>query len=606
MNRSAQPFPSGARTNAGELSMPRKRSSLWKSRAMYWLPWSWRTERPRATSFAKPPKWRRTPWRSGSRGSKRVASREGGGPEHSAEQWSTATNTAAWPSPVIVAVRSVPHIVSIVSGMIVPSWLRGPRGVPVREGASRPCSRIGRSTRRREVRTPPWRNLAHTLRWPSAWNGLAASTARTASRSSASGIGPTGPGRRGAARDGGRRSSGRRPRRDRPGPNRTARRPRVRSSGSSPRPPSGQMAAGLQGGDLLGQQLALEHRLAELRPQPVDLQVLGVGRPGRERRPAAANEGVPPAPERARRHPQRARDRLQALAAQEPQHGFPLARPGHPSAPAGSDPTRIRRRRHHGPPPLRTRSAYEVSRSTVGRRTPGDGLDHPPRIDGERLGVADPLALRVPERIDAGVDAAEHDAPEAAGPLRIRRGEEVELVVPLPVEGEGAARPDDLEADVRLVAGRRPGRVHRAVGAVSELDQVRRDVVDVVGTAADDGMRLVEPLAPGRDRPHGPHQRAGDVHDVAADVGEGTTTRDRLVEAPGMAERRVGGVVLEEVPLEVDEFAQLAGGDQLPRELHAGPRPVDEIDHGDPVGLPGRLGQAQRVGDRVGERLLAN
>src|SRR3954466_1246987 len=48
MNRSAQPFPSGARTNAGELSMPRKRSSLWKSRAMYWLPWSWRTERPRA------------------------------------------------------------------------------------------------------------------------------------------------------------------------------------------------------------------------------------------------------------------------------------------------------------------------------------------------------------------------------------------------------------------------------------------------------------------------------------------------------------------------------------------------------------------------------
>ena len=32
-------------------------------------------------------------------------------PTHSAEQWSTATNTAACPSPVMVAVRSVPHIV---------------------------------------------------------------------------------------------------------------------------------------------------------------------------------------------------------------------------------------------------------------------------------------------------------------------------------------------------------------------------------------------------------------------------------------------------------------------------------------------------------------
>src|SRR5881227_1264207 len=30
-------------------------------------------------------------------------------------------NTAAWPSPVMVVVRSVPHIVSTVSGIMVPS-----------------------------------------------------------------------------------------------------------------------------------------------------------------------------------------------------------------------------------------------------------------------------------------------------------------------------------------------------------------------------------------------------------------------------------------------------------------------------------------------------
>src|SRR5437763_14590343 len=57
-------------------------------------------------------------------------------------------NTVAWPSPVIVVVRSVPHIASTVSGMMVPSWLRGPRGEPTRVGASKLFCRISRSTRR--------------------------------------------------------------------------------------------------------------------------------------------------------------------------------------------------------------------------------------------------------------------------------------------------------------------------------------------------------------------------------------------------------------------------------------------------------------------------
>src|SRR4051812_11811656 len=138
MKRSAQPLPSGARTKAGELSAPRKRSSLWKSRAMYCEPWSWRTARPRATSFANPPKWRRTPWRSGSRASKRFASREAWMPAHSAEQWSTATNTAAWPSPVSTEVRSVPHIRSTRPVVIVPSCALGPPGALRCQQAVRP------------------------------------------------------------------------------------------------------------------------------------------------------------------------------------------------------------------------------------------------------------------------------------------------------------------------------------------------------------------------------------------------------------------------------------------------------------------------------------
>jgi hypothetical protein len=126
-------------------------------------------------------------------------------PTHSAEQWSMATNTAAWPSPVMVVVRSVPHILSTASGMMVPWWLRGPRGEPVRDGASRSCAPISRSARRLEVRTPAWRSLAQTFRCPSPWNGLAASAARIAATRSASGIGPTGPGRRGGASRGGAR-----------------------------------------------------------------------------------------------------------------------------------------------------------------------------------------------------------------------------------------------------------------------------------------------------------------------------------------------------------------------------------------------------------------
>src|SRR3954462_10848335 len=114
-------------------------------------------------------------------------------PTHSAEQWSSATNTAAWPSPVIVVVRSVPHIASSLSGMIVPSWLRGPRGEPTRVGASRLFCRISRSTRRNEVRVPACRNRAQTLRCPSPWNGLAESTPRIAVVSASSDIAPADP-----------------------------------------------------------------------------------------------------------------------------------------------------------------------------------------------------------------------------------------------------------------------------------------------------------------------------------------------------------------------------------------------------------------------------
>ena len=69
------------------------------------------------------PKLRRTPCRTGSSASWRVAAALAWMPMHSAEQWSTATNTAAWPSPVATAVMSLAIVAQTVCG-----WLSGGKG----------------------------------------------------------------------------------------------------------------------------------------------------------------------------------------------------------------------------------------------------------------------------------------------------------------------------------------------------------------------------------------------------------------------------------------------------------------------------------------------
>ena len=74
-------------------------------------------------------------------------------------------HAVAFPSRVVrQEVASVPHISSGRSVVIVPSCTRGPRRRPTRVGASSPASRISRSTRPFEVRTPASRSRAHTLR----------------------------------------------------------------------------------------------------------------------------------------------------------------------------------------------------------------------------------------------------------------------------------------------------------------------------------------------------------------------------------------------------------------------------------------------------------
>ena len=200
MKRSAMPLPSGARTKEGLDSAPRKAISFWKSRLMYWEPWSWRMARPAAARSRTPPKRARTPWRMGSRASKRVARREAWIPTSSLVQWSTATKTVTWPSRrVAVEVASVPHITSGASVRMVPVWWRGPRGPPPRCGASRPASRIRRSTRGLPARTSRARSRAHTFRCPSPENGDEAISSRIRSVNCASVNRVFGPRRRGGS-----------------------------------------------------------------------------------------------------------------------------------------------------------------------------------------------------------------------------------------------------------------------------------------------------------------------------------------------------------------------------------------------------------------------
>ena len=70
--------------------------------------------------------------------------------------------------------RPAPHITPTASGIIVPSWARGPQGKLARDGASRAFSHIRCNTRRFEVRMATTRSRAQTarckkLRWRTWW-----------------------------------------------------------------------------------------------------------------------------------------------------------------------------------------------------------------------------------------------------------------------------------------------------------------------------------------------------------------------------------------------------------------------------------------------------
>src|SRR3954453_4864050 len=158
------------------------------------------------------------------------------------------------------------------------------------------------------------------------------------------------------------------------GPGHRAGRVRARRSGSSPRPPAGQRAVGLQGGDLGFQQLTLKQHLAQFGFEPLGLQRLAIGGP----RPGGGRRGgrPPPPATKVSRHPVR-------VAAVTPSARESVSRSSPRNRRNTASRLRLRDMRPPRPNPtppeavvsvliitlLRIMSAYRVSQRTVERTT---------------------------------------------------------------------------------------------------------------------------------------------------------------------------------------------------------------------------------------------
>ena len=172
---------------------------------------------------------------------------------------------------------------------------------------------------------------------------------------------------------------------------------------------------------------------------------------------------------------------------------------------------------------------------------------------------------------------------------------DLELVEPLDVEGQRAARAVDLERVVVDPPSREPGGLERPDDAVLELDGRGERVVDLVALdeRLDDGghgHRLADEVA-------------ADVDDVGAEVAERARSRGLAVEAP--ARRRVDSPGLEVARAEVEEVAEVARLEHLARKADGGDEAVVEAAHVHDAGALGLAPDLERLVGRAAERLLA-
>src|SRR3954463_8274084 len=202
---------------------------------------------------------------------------------------------------------------------------------PPRAASPRPCGDPRRETGWRSGRPGSPRPGPHP---PSAQPGLDAAATRAERK-----------------RDAGRRWPATHARPGRRGPGHRAGCLRARRSDLSPRPPAGQRAVLLQGGDLGFQQLALEQHLAQLCLEALGLQRLAVGGPRDQAGLTGGDEGVLPSAQGRGCDAQCAREDLQVLPPQQAQDRIALALARHTPASTQTDSARSCCLRLHRHPP---------------------------------------------------------------------------------------------------------------------------------------------------------------------------------------------------------------------------------------------------------------
>ena len=334
---------------------------------------------PRAASSAKPPRCRRTPWRSGPRGPE-AARLEGG------------ADADAPGRAVVVAARPAPRLAPTVPGTVVPPRPRGPRGAPAREGAGGPCPRTGRGGPRaadrrggrHRPREPGVRHRPGRPRPPRPPGGPRRrwTVGRATPRTRQAGAGPCGPPTGGeVARPVASTSPG--PKGGRP-PGRRPSRPaaRARAPPRRARPPAGPPAGPWRrparsrapprrrpGGRHAGPRARPPRPRARARPSP------GPRRAGAAARPPARAAGTPARPGRLRPRPRPSSpsSRSTSAADEARSRGVPFDRgPGDAAARAplrspGSSATSAAAGAAAGPPWRRSRKGWTRARRSASR-----------------------------------------------------------------------------------------------------------------------------------------------------------------------------------------------------------------------------------------------
>ena len=228
---------------------------------------------------------------------------------------------------------------------------------------------------------------------------------------------------------------------------------------------------------------------------------------------------------------------------------------------------------------------HPLDGQTVGERGPrlrvvGDVPDEVDHLMGEPVLVAEAVTGRPPGADVRVVRLGDQDPAESLLGGRPGAVEELEHVVVLEVERQGAGRAAELDPERVLAPEREPGRLERADRAAVEAGQERRGVVDGdlatrrvgggLAVAAETGS-----FAAQRARPDEGLQQRGDagdrlageplggVDDVRADVAQCAGAGVLGLQPPGHRRVLVGQPVLQVLGADLADRAEAAGVDQL-------------------------------------------